>query len=51
MICAGATATLAAAVASLFTLRLPRLILCRLLFKLARVAVAAANAMMKTDGR
>jgi|HubBroStandDraft_6_1064221.scaffolds.fasta_scaffold1143886_1 hypothetical protein len=41
----------AAFVASLFTLRLGRLILCRLLFKIARVAMAAANAMMKADGR
>jgi hypothetical protein len=41
----------AALVASLFTLRLGRLILCRLLFKLARGAMAAANAMMKADGR
>jgi hypothetical protein len=51
MICAVATATLAAAVASLFTLRLPRLILCRMLFKVARAAIAAANAIMKADRR
>jgi hypothetical protein len=41
----------AALAASLFTLRLGRLILFRLLFKLARVAMAAANAMMYADGR
>jgi hypothetical protein len=41
----------AALVASLFTLRLGRLILCRLLFKLARMAVATANAIMEADGR
>jgi hypothetical protein len=51
MICAASATTLAAAVASLFTLRLGRLILCRLLFKLARVAMATANAIMKADGR
>jgi hypothetical protein len=37
--------------ASLLNLRLGRLLLCRLPFKLARVAVAAANAMMNADGR
>jgi hypothetical protein len=41
----------AAFVASLFTLRVGRLILCRLLFKLARMAVAAANTIMEADGR
>ena len=41
----------AAAVASLFTLRLGRLILCRLLFKIARAAVATASAIMNFDQR
>jgi hypothetical protein len=41
----------AALVASLFGLSLGRLILCRLLFKLARVAVGAANAIMNFDRR
>jgi hypothetical protein len=41
----------AALVASLFSLSLGRLILCRLLFKLARVAVGAANALMNFDRR
>jgi hypothetical protein len=41
----------AALVASAFSLSLGRLIIFRLLFKLARVAVEAANALMKVDGR
>jgi hypothetical protein len=41
----------AASVASMFTLRLGRMILCRLLFKLARAAMAAANAVMKFDAQ
>jgi hypothetical protein len=45
MICAVAAATLAAAVASLFTLRLPRLIPC-LLFRVARAVTAAAVAIL-----
>jgi hypothetical protein len=51
MICAVAAATLAAAVASLFTLRLGRLILCRLLFKLARAVTAMAEAILDGDER
>jgi hypothetical protein len=46
MICAVAAATLAAAVASLFTLRLPRLIPCRMLFRVARAVTAAAVAIL-----
>jgi hypothetical protein len=51
MMTSALTITGAALVASLFTLRLGGLVLCRLLFKLARVAVAAANTIMKADGR
>jgi hypothetical protein len=39
----------AALVASLITLRLPRLILCRLLFKIAWAATAAAEAILDGD--
>jgi hypothetical protein len=46
---AALTIIVAALVASLFTLRLGRLILCRLLFKLARMVIAAANAIMSLD--
>jgi hypothetical protein len=38
-------------VATLFSLQLGRLIVCRLPFKLACVSVEAANAIMTFDGR
>jgi hypothetical protein len=41
----------AAIVASMFTLSLGRLILARLLFKLARVSVKVATALMRMDRR
>jgi hypothetical protein len=41
----------AAAVASLFTLHLPRLILCRLLFKVARAVTAMAEAILDGEER
>jgi hypothetical protein len=39
----------AALVASLFTLRLPRLVLCRLLFKVARAVTGMAEAILDGD--
>jgi hypothetical protein len=41
----------AALVATVLTLRLPRPLLCRLLFKVARAAVAAAGAILEDDRR
>jgi hypothetical protein len=48
---AALTALGAALVASLLTLRLPRLVACRLLFRVARWAVAAAESILDDDRR